>query len=404
MLRSRITDDEVLEKPFNKEQLKRLLAYLKPYRGKVIVTVILMFVAAFLGLLGPYILQIAIDNYMEQADYAGLTVLALIFLAIDGVVMLCTRQRIRTMSEVGQKTLFRLRQDLFNHIQKLSFHFYDNRPAGKILVRIINDVNSLSNLLTNGIVNVMVDVATIFIVLGLMLSMDVRLTLITMIAMPLMIAVIISLRKIIRRRWQEVRKKSSNMNAYLHESLAGMRVIQAFAREPETNAIYNELSKDIRTSWMNAIKVNNLMGPSSDIISTIAVILVYWFGVSLIDTGTVTVGVLVAFSAYVGRFWQPVNNIMSFYNSILIAMASTERIFELMDTPPDIVDREDAIEMPKIEGHVTFENLTFYYEPEKPVLTNVNFHVKAGETIALVGPTGAGKTTIVNLLSLLWTS
>ncbi|MGI6537159.1 MAG: ABC transporter ATP-binding protein [Caldicoprobacterales bacterium] len=399
MLRSRITDDEVLEKPFNKEQLKRLLAYLKPYRGKVIVTVILMFVAAFLGLLGPYILQIAIDNYMEQADYAGLTVLALIFLAIDGVVMLCTRQRIRTMSEVGQKTLFRLRQDLFNHIQKLSFHFYDNRPAGKILVRIINDVNSLSNLLTNGIVNVMVDVATIFIVLGLMLSMDVRLTLITMIAMPLMIAVIISLRKIIRRRWQEVRKKSSNMNAYLHESLAGMRVIQAFAREPETNAIYNELSKDIRTSWMNAIKVNNLMGPSSDIISTIAVILVYWFGVSLIDTGTVTVGVLVAFSAYVGRFWQPVNNIMSFYNSILIAMASTERIFELMDTPPDIVDREDAIEMPKIEGHVTFENLTFYYEPEKPVLTNVNFHVKAGETIALVGPTGAGKTTIVNLLS-----
>src|SRR5690606_37037741 len=158
--------------------------------------------------LGPYILQIAIDNYMEQADYAGLTVLALIFLAIDGVVMLCTRQRIRTMSEVGQKTLFRLRQDLFNHIQKLSFHFYDNRPAGKILVRIINDVNSLSNLLTNGIVNVMVDVATIFIVLGLMLSMDVRLTLITMIAMPLMIAVIISLRKIIRRRWQEVRKKS----------------------------------------------------------------------------------------------------------------------------------------------------------------------------------------------------
>ena len=399
MLRSRITDDEVLEKPFNMDQLRRLLAYLKPYRKQVFITVIMMFAAAFLGLLGPLILQIAIDDYMVQGNMQGLAILALIFLIVNAITMVFSRQRVMIMSAVGQKVLFRIRQDLFNHIQKLSFQFYDSRPAGKILVRIINDVNSLGDLLTNGIINVLVELVTIILVIVIMLSMDVTLTLITLISMPLMFGVIAVLRKIIRTRWQVVRKKSSNMNAYLHESLAGMRITQAFGREPETNLVFNELSQDIRSSWMKAITVNNLMGPFSDTFAHIAVALVYWFGVQFIDSGTVTVGILVAFGSYVWRFWQPLNSILLFYNSILIAMASTERIFELMDTPADIIDREDAIEMQEIEGKVTFEDLSFYYEPEKPVLKNVNFQVEPGETIALVGPTGAGKSTIVNLLS-----
>lgn len=396
MLRTRLTEDEVLEKSFNLSQFKRLLAYLGPYRKQVVITLLIMILAAICGLVGPYLLKIAIDDYMVQKNYNGLAILAIIFLGVNIISMLCLQQKVRTMSEVGQKVLFRIRQDLFNHIQKLSFTFYDSRPAGKILVRIINDVNSLGDLLSNGIINVLTDGATLVIVIILMFSLHVKLALITLITLPLMAIVIILLKKVIRHRWQIVRRKSSNMNAYLHETLSGMRVTQAYTREPETNQVYQELNEDIRSTWMNAIRVNNLMSPSIEIIAAIAVVLVYWFGVGFVGQD---VGVLVAFGAYVWRFWQPVANLCNFYNSVLMAMASTERIFELLDTPADIFDHDGAIEMSEIKGVVKFEKLSFYYEPEKPVLKEVDFTVKPGETIALVGPTGAGKSTIVNLIS-----
>jgi ATP-binding cassette subfamily B protein len=399
MLRQRITDDEVLERPFNKEQFKRLMGYMKPYKKQLAITLVLMIIAAVCGLLGPLILQIAIDNYMSRGQLAGLMLITLTFLGVNFISMLCVRSRVRIMVVVGQEVLFRLRQDLFNHIQKLSFTFYDSRPAGKILVRIINDVNSLSDLLTNGIINVVTDVFTLVVALAFMFSIHFRLALITLTTVPLMFLVVTLLKRTIRVRWQTVRKKVSNMNAYLHESLAGMRVTQVFVREPETREIYRQLSGDIYHSWMDAIKVNNLFWPSIELIAAIGTVLIYWYGIKFLDQGTVTVGVLVAFTGYVWRFWQPLNNLANFYNSLLVAMASTERIFEMLDEKPDITDAADAVEMPPIKGEVTFENITFYYEPEKPVLENVSFTVRPGETIALVGPTGAGKTTIVNLLS-----
>ena len=399
MLRQRITDDEALEKPFNKEQFKRLMSYMKPYKKQLLITLVLMIVAAVCGLLGPLILQLAIDKYMFKEKLAGLLLITLAYLGVNLISMLCVRTRVRIMVVVGQEVLFRLRQDLFNHIQKLSFTFYDSRPAGKILVRIINDVNSLSDLLTNGIINVVTDVFTLIVALAFMFSIHFRLALITLTTVPLMVLVIFMLKRTIRVRWQTVRKKVSNMNAYLHESLAGMRVTQVFVREPETREVYRQLRSDIYSTWMNAIKVNNLFWPSIELIAAIGTVLIYWFGLQFLDQGTVTVGVLVAFTGYVWRFWQPLNNLCNFYNSLLVAMASTERIFELLDVRPDITDGENAVEMPPIKGEVRFDNVTFYYEPEKPVLENVSFTVRPGETIALVGPTGAGKTTIVNLIS-----
>ena len=399
MLKKRIIDDEELEKPFDLDQFKRLMGYMKPYGKQIIITLILMMVAAVCGLLGPYFLQIAIDDYIEVADYKGLTIITLLFLATNLINMVCMRQRVYIMSSVGQKILYRIRQDLFEHIQTLSFTFYDSRPAGKILVRIINDVNSLGDLLTNGIINVLTDAFTLIIAIIIMAYIDARLTLVTLSTVPLLVLLVGLLKGRIRRRWQEVRKKNSNMNAYLHENLAGMRVTQAFVRQQETRDLYNELSGDIFTTWMNAIRVNNLFWPGIELIGVMGVILVYVFGIKFLDAGTVTVGVLVAFTSYVWRIWQPINNLANFYNSLLVAMASTERIFELLDTKPDIKDDPDAYELPEIKGEVRFENLEFYYDPEKPVLKHVDFTVKPGETIALVGPTGAGKSTIVNLIS-----
>lgn len=399
MLKHRIIDDEELEKPFNWEQFKRLIAYMKPYRKQLTITLALMIVAAVCGLIGPLFLQIAIDDYIVVADYQGLTIVTLLFLGTNLVNMLCMRQRVYIMSLVGQKILYRMRQDLFDHIQTLSFTFFDTRPAGKILVRIINDVNSLGDLLTNGIINVLTDIFTLIIAIFIMAYINPKLTLIILTTVPLLAGLLGTLKRRIRRRWQDVRKKNSNMNAYLHENLAGMRVTQAFVRQPETGKLYNELSRDIFNTWMSAIKVNNLFWPGVELISALGVTLVYLFGIRFLDDGIVTVGVLVAFIGYVWRIWQPINNLANFYNSLLVAMASTERIFELMDTEPDIEDEPDAYSLPEIQGEVRFENLEFYYDPEKPVLKDVDFTVKPGETIALVGATGAGKSTIVNLIS-----
>lgn len=377
------------------DQFRRLLAYLKPYKKSVIITVLLMFIAAFAGLSGPKLLQVAIDDYMEAGHLVALAIIGILYLVLNLINLLCTRYRVYTMSLVGQKVLYKIRQDMFDHIQKLSFNYYDSRPAGKILVRIINDVNSLGDLLTNGIINVLTDVATLIFVVFFMFSLDVKLALIVMTTMPLMAIVVLGLKNVMRRRWQKVRVKSSSMNAYLHETLAGMKVTQAYTREPETGEIYQELSGEIRSTWLDAVKMNILMGPSIEIIAAIASFLVYFFGIDIVGD----VGVLVAFGAYIWRFWQPLSNLANFYNSVLTAMASTERIFELLDTPADIFDHTDAKELPQIQGEVVFENLSFYYEPEKPVLKHINIRVAPGETIALVGPTGAGKSTIVNLIS-----
>lgn len=399
MARTKLIDDEVIEKPFNKNQFKRLIGYLKPYRLQMIISLFLMIVASVCSLAGPYLTKIAIDDHISVGKVEGLQWVLLIYVSANAIHSLCLRYRVRIMDKAGREAIATLRQDLFDHIQSLSFSFFDSRPAGKIMVRVINDVNSLNGLFTDGIVNVFVDFLTLIFVIILMFTIDIKLTLVSLSTIPLLLLVVFSLKKKIRRRWQEVRNKSSNMNAYLHESLSGMRVTQAFVREEENEKIFLQLNEDIKTSWMDAIKINNLFWPSIDIISTIGTVLIYVVGLKMVGVGGVTVGSLISIIWYLGRFWEPLNNISNFYNSILVAMASTERIFEIMDTNPDITDADTAIEMPEIVGNVEFRNVTFSYDEKKTVLENVSFNVEAGETIALVGATGAGKSTIINLVS-----
>ncbi len=393
-------DDEVLESPFNKQQFFRLLTYMKPYLRNVCIALVLMVIAAVCSLGSTFLLSSAIEaleNLNERDIYIYL--IGMIVTAIVGSV--CVRYRVRLMDSAGRRALATLREDLFRHIQGLSFSFFDTRSAGKILVRVINDVNSLNDLFTNGIVNVLVDCFTLVILLIIMLAVNWKLTLISMCIMPFLLIILFKLKRVMRKRWQRVRVKTSSMNGYLHESLAGMRVTEAFVREDENQETFENVNDDIRNTWMKAIEVNNAFWPALDFTGTCGTILVYIFGVIMMGDPVKPLALanLMLIIWYLGRFWEPLNTLSNFYNNVLSAMASMERIFEIMDTESEIKDKPNAKPLPPIKGRVDFENVTFSYDKEKIVLKNVNFTVNPGQTIALVGPTGAGKSTVVNLIS-----
>ena len=400
----RSLDDEVFEASFNKGQFFRLLRYLNPYRKQIIASLALMVLAAVCGLSGPYLMSRAID-VLETKDAAPLPWLVGGMVLASMVGAFCLRMRVRTMDTAGRKAIATLRQDLFNHIQTLSFSFFDSRSAGKIMVRVINDVNSLNELFTGGIINVLVDCLTLVLLVIIMLVINWQLTLVALCSLTALFVLITLLRTRMRRAWQMVRVKTSTMNGYLHESLAGMRVTQAFVREQRNRETFEDTNEDIRQSWLRAVGHNNLFWPCIDTLSSFGTAGVYIVGLLLMGTGThVAVGLsladLLVILWYLNRFWEPINNLANFYNSVLTAMASIERIYEIMDTPADIADASpDSPELPPIEGAVAFEDVTFGYTPELMVLRNVSFCVQPGQTIALVGPTGAGKSTVVNLIS-----
>ncbi len=393
-------DDEALERPFDKSQFFRLMKYMSPYKKRVAFALVLMVTAMVCNLGQTFLLSRAVDSLSAAQPFVPYAIIiAMVVMAVMGA--LCTRYRVRLMDAAGRKALATLRQDLFNHIQSLSFSFFDTRSAGKILVRVINDVNSLNDLFTNGIVNVLIECLTLIMLIVIMLAVNWKLTLIGMCIIPILLLLLFKVKRVMRKRWQVVRMKSSNMNGYLHESLAGMRVTESFVREDENQETFENVGNDIRTSWMSAIRINNAFWPALDFTGTLGTVLVYIFGVIFMkDTvNPLDLANLLLILWYLGKFWEPLNVLSNFYNSLLSAMASMERIFEIMDTPSDIQDKPDAYELPPIEGRVDFEDVTFAYDPEKVILKNVSFHVEPGQTIALVGPTGAGKSTVVNLVS-----
>jgi len=402
MARNKFDVDEELESEFNLKHLKRLFTYIKPYRKTMLVTVLLMVLSNMATLLGPYLVKIAMDDKIPAGDVKGLIELAIIFLLSLVVIALCMKYRIRTMNRVGQNILVTLRRDLFTHLQKLPFTFYDSRPHGKILVRVVNYVNSLSDILSNGLVNLVTDLVSLFIALGFMLIINPKLTMVCMIGVPILLIIVILLKNAQRKAFQLLSSKQSNMNAYIHESIAGIRITQSFAREEENLKIFRDVCNQYRTSWLNAVKIQFLLWPTVENVSTITASMVYGYGIFVLGVGVnqgVTVGVLIAFIAYLWRFWNPIITICNFYNALINAVAYLERIFETMDIEPEIVDAKDAYELPIVKGKVDFNDVLFRYEDDKEILKGINFSVNPGDSIALVGPTGAGKTTIISLLS-----
>lgn len=398
MARNKFDDDERLEEGFNKHHMKRLLDYAEPYKKPIIQTMILMVVASCTSLLAPLLIKIALDDMIPAKNIMGLGLVTLVFIIAIGITSLIMRHRMKVMGQVGQSMLIDMRHDLYENLQSLPFSYYDSRPHGKILVRIVNYINSLSDLLSNGIINLVADIVTVLLTIVFMLFLDVRLALISLIGIPLLVVVMFPLKNAQRRAFQNLSTKQSNMNAYIHESIQGMTVTQAFVHEEKSMGVNEQVSREYSAAWLKAIKTNFLVWPIIDIVSTLTISLVYITAVFVFKQN-ITIGILVAFISYLWRFWGPITNIGNFYNSIINAMAYLERIFELMDEKPNVTDLEDAIELPRINGHIVFEDIHFSYDDDNPILKGIDLEVEVGERIAVVGSTGSGKTTLINLIS-----
>lgn len=398
MARNRFDVDENLETPFNIHHLLRAGVYIKRHSKKMILSLVYSAISAASALVGPLLIEKAINVAVPNRDYGLLFILAAIMVATIAVSIVFARIRSKYMIVVGQEIIYDIRKDLFEHLQKLPFQFYDDRPHGKILTRVINYINSVSDALSNGIINFVLEIFNLILIAVFMFICDVKLTLVVMAGIPLFLVIVFLIKPAQRRAWQDNSNKSSNLNAYLHESLDGMKITQAFTREEENAEIYDKLNKAYYKSWMKAQYTSNLVWYSVDNISTWVVGAMYLVGLMLLGPA-MQIGTLIAISSYAWRFWQPILNLSNLYNTFINAVAYLERIFEMIDEPVTVDDLPGATELPPIEGNVTFDDVTFSYDGTVNILEHFNLEVKAGQSIALVGPTGAGKTTVVNLIS-----
>ncbi|MCI8893369.1 MAG: ABC transporter ATP-binding protein [Lachnospiraceae bacterium] len=394
--------DEKIKSSGRGQTLGRLLSYLLKYRLTLAGVLVCMAVTVAISLVNPLIIERAIDVNIAAGDFGGLYRLAVFTLILNIIFIIMVKVRMYTMALVTNRILLDIRQELYEHIQTLSFSFFDSRPTGKILARIIGDVNSLKNVLSNTVTTLIPDFVTICGVVVIMVVKDWKLALAGLSSIPLMIVAVWLIQTRAHSRWGIYRKKASNLNAYVHEDIAGMHVVQSFTAEDETREIFGGLVDEHRKAFGDAVRIADMFGPAVDICWGLGAMILYWAGIRLIGAEHVSVGTLVVFGTYISMFWTPVMNLSNFYNQVITNMAAAERIFDILDTEPDITD-ETEMELPDIEGGLEFSHVSFTYDEgtaaETKVLEDVSFTVSPGETIALVGPTGAGKTTIVNLIS-----
>lgn len=396
--RNTYKEDEVLETPFELKHLLRASVYVKKYAGKMVFALILSAIGGIMALFSPKLTQLALDKAIPDKNLKMLLLLAGCLVLTFTISIIFTTIRSRIMINVSQNIIYDIRKDVFEHLQKLSFQYYDDRPHGKILIRVVNYVNSVSDMLSNGLINVVLESMNLIFIVVFMLLMNVKLSLVVLAGVPVLMVFLLWIKNKQRKAWQLVSNKNSNLNAYLQENIVGARITQIFAREEENAQTFEVLSDNCRKTWMHALRYNNLVWPGIDSISVCVRASIFFFGL-VVFGGDVSLGVIYAISSYASRFWQPIMSLGNIFNNFLNNIAYLERIFETLDEPVKVADVEGATEMPPIKGQVTFEHVDFSYETGKPVLKDLSFNVEPGESVALVGPTGAGKSTIVNLIS-----
>lgn len=392
-------DDEQSVERSKAQTLIRLFRYLLAYKWQIVLVLFIMGYGVLISLVNPLIMESAIDDHIAVGDLSGLYRLLAIALGINLLLVVTVKLRMYIMAKVCNEILLTIRQELYTHIQKLDFKFFDSRPTGKILSRIIGDINSLKDVLSNCVTTLIPDGLTVIAVVVIMIWKNPKLALASLMTIPFMAAAILFIQIKAHPRWQLFRKKSANLNAFIHEDMAGMRVIQSFHAQGETEDTFDVLLKEHRVSFFDAVRMSDAFGSVIDLSWGLGCILLYYTGIIILGVDQVSVGTFIAFGTYLNMFWQPIHNISNFYNQLVTNIAGAERIFEILDTPPAIADEEGVVQMPSIRGEVTFAHVNFSYDDKVKVLDDVSFRVAPGETIALVGPTGAGKSTIVNLIS-----
>lgn len=398
MARNKYDIDEMLDSPFNISHLKRCGKYIKKNLRDIIFSILLSSCAIIASLTIPQIMRQVIDVAIPNRDKRYVIICTLLIVAAITIFIVFTRKRQIIMARVGQSIIADIRMDLFTHLQELSFNYYDSRPHGKILVRIVQYVNSVSNMLSNGLIDFILELISVLFISVFMISTHFSLSLVVLAGLPIFLAIMAIVSPIQRRAWQMHSNKNSNLVSYVQENINGVKVTQLFCREEENNRIFGIMSEQCKKRWMTAQYSSNVSWCAAEILSMIISAAIYAIAI-LVATPALTYGIISAMTAYAFRFWQPIINLSRLYNELINTIAYLERIFELIDEPVEIQDVPGAQSLPAINGGVSFKNVVFEYEEGFPILYDVNFDVKPGERIALVGPTGAGKTTIVNLIS-----
>jgi ATP-binding cassette subfamily B protein len=380
--------------------LRRLLAYLRPYRWHTTAAVLLLLLQSGLALVGPRLTEHALDVAIPHGDRGLLTLLAGIYLSTLLLEFVVEYGGTLLTTLVGQRVMYDLRMEIFGQLQRLSIGFFDHNPVGRLMTRVTSDVETLNELFSSGVVTLFGDVFTLLAIMGMMLAIDWRLALVTFSVIPLVWLTARVFRRRVREAFRDIRIRLARLNAYLQERLTGMRVVQLFGREVASAARFGELNQDHLAAHLRSITVYAVFFPVVELLTSIAMALLLWYGGLRVLNGTLTVGVLAAFIQYTRRFFQPLQDLSEKVNLLQSAMASSERVFALLDEPVTVGEPEHARSLARpVRGEVRFEGVWFRYSPEGPwVLRDISFTASPGRTIALVGHTGAGKTTIVSLL------
>lgn len=391
--------DEIKGKAYDSKLMKRLLAYAKPYKKYIVAGILLNILVAGLGPVRPYLTKIAIDDSIVNKDYHGLLIIILILFA--SLIFQAAIQYALTYYTqlMGQKIIFDLRVKLFEHIQKLSLKYFDKTPIGRIVTRVTNDVEALNELFSSGIVTVFSDVFTIIWIFGFMFFMSWELALITLSVLPILFYATFLFRKKVRDAYRKERKQLSKLNSYMQEHITGMNVVQIFNREKEEFKKFLSINSDYKNAIIKSIYYYAVFFPAVEILSSISIALIIWYGGGSVIQNTMTIGILFAFIQYTEMFFRPIRDLSEKYNIMQTAMAASERIFEVLDDKTIIENPENPKIINKFKGEVEFKNVTFAYNTDENVLKNVSFKINPGETVAIVGATGAGKTSIISLLT-----